>query len=161
MTFEVLIWNIDRFRNGHHSNNDSGKYDFIDCDEKAFDGICNVIRTFLKEEVSVNKIAFIQECPFKYNDNGKWVIHSFWEDLNREFPESEYDLILSQDSEDGFVIRKTIAIAHKNVFTQLILIHNRLVAVEKDGVKLVGVHMPTVNYLTDDIDPVWKNSWNL
>lgn len=155
MTFEVLTWNVDWFRNGHHSNNDSSKYHFCDCDKTAFDSICNNIKTFLDEDVSADKIAFLQECPFKNYDNDKWVVHSYWESLKQIFPANEYDIFLSKDTDRGFVTRKTIAIARKGVFVQHNLNHNRLVAVEKAGIKLVGVHMPPINYLTDDNDTVW------
>jgi hypothetical protein len=155
MEINILTWNVDWFRNGKHSGKTDAEYIFNDCDVNAFNNICEVIESYFKEQAE-NQIVFLQEVPYKYiSKENNWLEHSYWTSLLRKFPNNKYDVFLSEDDKGGYVIRKTIAIARKEVFVQINLNHNRLVAVKKDNIKLIGVHMPIIDCLNEDNDNVW------
>ncbi len=156
MDINILTWNVDWFRNGKHSGKADDEYIFNDCDKNAFNRICDVIENYFKEQAE-NQIVFLQEVPYKYkNEKNNWIEHQYWTSILSKFPNNEYDVFLSEDNKGGYVKRKTIAIARKEVFVQINLNHNRLVAVKKGNIKLIGVHMPIINRLTDINDTVWQ-----
>ena len=159
MEFNVFTWNVDWFRNGQYTGGKSNVYNYQDCKGEIFNQLCKEVRDFFKKNPN-NPVAFIQEFPFKYKENEKWHDIPYWNSLNDEFPIDKYDVFESSPNE-VYVYRKVVAIANKGIFERNNEYNdnNRLLYLNiKDGdMRLIGVHMPTVNCLNKDKeDIVWR-----
>lgn len=159
MEFNVFTWNVDWFRNGQYTGGKSNKYCIDDCKDVIFEQLCKEIKIFFKKNPN-NPVAFIQEFPFKYLKNDEWQELSYWESLKKVFPSEKYDVLESNPNEAD-VYRKVVAIANKGIFERdnEHNDNNRLLYLNiKDGdMRLIGVHMPTVNCLNKDKeDIVWR-----
>ncbi len=159
MEINVFTWNVDWFRNGQYTGGKSNYYNYLDCKGEIFNQLCKEVRDFFEENPN-NPVAFIQEFPFKYKENDEWHEFSYWNSLKDKFPSDKYDVFESSPNEVN-VYRKVVAIAKKGTFERDNRRddNNRLLYLNiKDGdMRLIGVHMPTVNCLNKDKeDIVWR-----
>jgi len=117
---------------------------------KKYRSVINVVKGFLEKR---NAICFLQEIPYLSNEN--WKEHTLYSELNKDFPNAEYDVIFNIVNK-GKQIMMTIAIAKKGLITKSycdFFNSNRTVTVRyKDqNIVITGIHAFNVkgnkNYL--------------
>ena len=137
----MMTWNVDWCRNGKRSGKDY-EYIYSDCSQDICDSIINIVKGFLEKE---NAVVFLQEFPYmRFADKKGMIEHELWQRLNFAFSNIKYDIFFDKTNKN--VLRYTIAIAKKDVFTKdkdFNFGNNRIISVKKAGVTLMGVHMPT------------------
>ena len=151
MNINLMTWNIDWFRNGCRSGKDM-EYFEEDSNYEVYNNVIAIVKEFLEKE---NSVVFLQEVPFKAKGE-RWHQHYLYKEIYKDFPPEEYDIKVN----DNFAYRCTMAISLKNTFDNNVSYYpknNRTVAVRKNDIVFMGVHMPTGLKTKDDDDTMWTD----
>lgn len=157
----LMTWNIDWCRNCNRQYGGK-KYNELDSVPSVCDKIINNIKIFMDEGDS---LVCLQEVPYKVRDeDGKWRNHYMYnENFLPEFKKYETFMV---NHENRWALARTMMISadkwKSHIHEYEGIKSNKIVQIEKNGIHIMGVHIPPIQIDGEDVEYAKSNKefWN-
>ncbi|MBQ4128940.1 MAG: hypothetical protein IJD68_04125 [Ruminococcus sp.] len=139
MKLHIMTWNTQLYEHGNIIAKNLPVKPIDDCKYKEVFGVVKKYIDGLE-----NAVAVLQEIP--YNSNVTWNKHTVYEKLLEIFPKEKYEIFFRVQSEKQILMTVAIALKDKikplddNYYPANNKPKNRAVAVEINGVSILGIH---------------------